>query len=220
VRRVAKCLAAAAACLGLATLDTAALAGSLQVQVRWADGRPAAGMAVTATSDDPARAPAAPVNSTLDQLDRLFTPELVLVPVGSTISFPNSDAVSHQVYSFSKAKHFQLPLYRGRPYPPVKFDEPGLVVLGCNIHDSMVGYIIVARAQHLGLTDAQGLFTATGVTDGNYEIRVMHPRMRAPSDERVGHVRINGAARGEFAATLERDLRPPPVKGRSREWDY
>ena len=76
----------------------------------------------------------------------MFVPDLLVVPVGSTVSFPNSDSVSHQIYSFSAAKRFQLPLYRGKPYPPRLFDQAGLVMLGCNIHDWMIAYIDVTDA--------------------------------------------------------------------------
>src|SRR5882757_8652807 len=83
----------------------------------------------------------------LDQINKEFVPEVLVVRVGTSVLFPNSDSVAHQVYSFSPAKKFALPLYRGRPYPPVVFDKAGTVTLGCNIHDQMVGYIVVSEAQ-------------------------------------------------------------------------
>jgi hypothetical protein len=64
--------------------------------------------------------------------------------------------VSHQVYSFSPARRFQLPLYKGEAHSPVAFDTAGLVVLGCNIHDDMVGYIFVADSPYFARTDADG----------------------------------------------------------------
>ena len=81
---------------------------------------------------------------------------MLVIPVHSTVQFPNSDAISHQVYSFSSARQFQLPLYRGKPYPPVQFDQPGVVTLGCNIHDNMLAYIVVTAAPFFGRTDADG----------------------------------------------------------------
>jgi plastocyanin len=218
VRCVAGRLAFAALCVS--AVMSAAWAGALQVQVTWPDGRPAGGMAITVTSADGTRAPAAPVSATMDQVDRAFTPELLVVPVGSSVAFPNSDVINHQVYSFSKARRFQLPLYHGTAYPPLRFDTPGLVVLGCNIHDSMVGYIVVTEAQYFGLSDARGTFDVASVPDGDYDIRVSHPRMRASSDERAGHVRVSGATRAHLVVTLQRDLRPAPIKGKSRQWDY
>ena len=86
----------------------------------------------------------------MDQRNRAFVPHVLIVPVGSSVTFPNGDSVSHQVYSFSPARKFQLPLYRGSPNPPVVFDRAGVVTLGCNIHDPMRGYIFVSTASTSG----------------------------------------------------------------------
>ena len=88
----------------------------------------------------------------MDQVDLAFVPDVLVVPVHSSVQFPNSDAVRHQVYSFSSARQFQLPLYRGKPYPPVTFAQPGVVTLGCNIHDNMIAYIVVTAAPFFGRT--------------------------------------------------------------------
>ena len=84
----------------------------------------------------------APATFVVDQVDQAFTPDLTIIPIGSTVTFPNTDKVSHQVYSFSPAKRFQLPLYRGTPYAPTKFETAGIVTLGCNHprrHDRVPG---------------------------------------------------------------------------------
>ena len=91
--------------------------------------------------------------------------------------FPNSDSVSHQIYSFSPAKRFQLPLYHGTPYPPVHFDQAGVVTLGCNIHDEMLAYLLVTDAPYYGRTDATGTWTAE-VPRGHYRVSIWHPRLR------------------------------------------
>ena len=87
---------------------------------------------------------------------RTSSPSGRVALVGSTVSFPNSDSVSHQICSFSPTKRFQLPLYRGKPYAPVPFDHVGVVILGCNIHDWMIGYIDVTDAPFYGATDDRG----------------------------------------------------------------
>ena len=117
-----------------------AAAGSLVVHVAKPDGKPLVG-AVVMVHGPAGAAPAKPGAFVIDQVAKSFTPDLTVMPVGSTVTFPNSDAVSHQVYSFSPAKKFQLPLYRGTPYPPMKFDTAGIVTLGCNIHDDMIAYV-------------------------------------------------------------------------------
>src|SRR6185503_16337817 len=114
---------------------------SLAIQVQAKDGRPVVGAVVLLAAESPRLPPAAATKAVVDQVDLTFVPDVIVVPVGSMISFPNSDAVSHQVYSFSSARRFQLSLYRGKPYPPVTFDQPGVITLGCNIHDNMLAYI-------------------------------------------------------------------------------
>src|ERR1700704_3875919 len=75
------------------------------------------------------------VADAVDQVDKQFVPYVKAIFVGSTVRFPNSDNIRHQVYSFSQPKKFELPLYSGTDAPPIIFDKPGVVVLGCNIHD-------------------------------------------------------------------------------------
>src|SRR6266576_2982879 len=131
-------------------------AATLVISVQTPDGRALTGAVVTARPlDTPARR-SAPVHAVMDQVSRAFEPDLLVIPVGSTVAFPNSDSVSHQIYSFSPTKRFQLPLYRGTPYPPVRFDQAGVVTLGCNIHDEMVAFLLVTDASFYGRTDATG----------------------------------------------------------------
>lgn len=89
----------------------------------------------------------------IDQVNKQFLPELLIVQQGQLVNFPNSDNIRHNVYSFSSAKSFQLKLYSGQPKEPIIFDTQGVVVLGCNIHDSMVGYIYVAKSEQVYKTD-------------------------------------------------------------------
>ena len=85
----------------------------------------------------------------VDQINLEFVPHVKPVVVGSPVYFPNKDDVRHHVYSFSPAKRFELPLYSGTPAAPVVFDRPGIVAIGCNIHDWMLGYIYVAETPYL-----------------------------------------------------------------------
>lgn len=117
----------------------------------------------------------------MDQVDRRFVPQIVVVPAGTAVLFPNSDSVAHQVYSFSPARRFELGLYRGRPHPPVVFDTPGIVVVGCNIHDNMVGYIYVTDAPYFGTSDAAGEWRTAAIAPGDYRVRLWSPRL-AKSD--------------------------------------
>src|SRR5207244_3930054 len=104
------------------------------------------------------------------------------VLVGSPVSFPNRDDVRHHVYSFSPAKRFDLPLYVGTPAKPVVFDTPGVVIIGCNIHDWMVGYIYVSESPYFATTDADGRADLTGLPPGRYTARVWHPQLAGADD--------------------------------------
>jgi len=81
------------------------------------------------------------------------------------------------VYSFSPAKRFELPLYAGEPAQPVVFDKPGVVVLGCNIHDWMVGYVYVSDSPYFAKTDRDGKALIVELPPREYVVRVWHPQM-------------------------------------------
>jgi plastocyanin len=188
----------------------------LVITVLKRDGQPLPGAVVTAEAEDGA-APAPSVKAIMDQVNLAFVPDVLVIPVHSTVQFPNSDAVSHQVYSFSSARRFQLPLYRGKPYPPVQFDQPGVVTLGCNIHDNMLAYIVVTAAPHFGRADERGTWTAD-VPAGRYRVRVWHPLLNEPAG--LQRVVEAGSDRGATEFRLSRSLRPAPLGSRPHSWDY
>ncbi|MFT5592309.1 MAG: plastocyanin [Oceanicoccus sp.] len=92
----------------------------------------------------------------IDQINMQFSPMVIAVEQGREVSFPNSDNIRHHVYSFSKAKRFETKLYSNKPDSPVLFDQAGLVVLGCNIHDSMIGYVFVSPWQEYAVSAKNG----------------------------------------------------------------
>src|SRR5664279_833946 len=111
-----------------------------------ARGKPLPDAVVVAVpADGNIRLPSRPPQDVVDQVDKEFVPRVQAILVGTAVTFPNRDTVRHQVYSFSPAKRFELPLYTGVPQAVV-FDKPGVVVLGCNIHDWMVGYVYVSES--------------------------------------------------------------------------
>lgn len=116
------------------------------------------------------------------QRDQQFVPEVLVVPTGSTVEFPNDDTVLHHVYSFSPAKTFELGLYGKGLNPSVTFEQVGPVALGCNIHDNMRAYIYVSSANYFALTQADGTVAFHKVPASNYTLNVWHPRQRSPKD--------------------------------------
>jgi len=207
-----------AALIALALLAAApAYPGTLSITLYKRDGKPLAGAVVSAEPEG-APAPAPAVRALMDQVNLAFVPDVLVIPVHSTVQFPNSDAVSHQVYSFSSARQFQLPLYRGKPYPPVQFDQPGVITLGCNIHDKMLGYIVVTAAPYFGRSDERGEYSVPELPAGRYRVRVWHPLLNEGAAlERSVEVGETGQA-VEFR--LARALRPAPLSDRPHSWDY
>lgn len=114
----------------------------------------------------------------MEQVGKRFLPSLLVVPVGSRVRFPNRDEVAHHVYSFSGAKKFDLPLYVGESAEPVVFDRPGVVTLGCNIHDWMVAHIFVTATPFYAVSGADGTARLRGLSSVQGEIAVWHPRLR------------------------------------------
>ncbi|OOG56230.1 methylamine utilization protein [Rhodanobacter sp. C03] len=113
----------------------------------------------------------------MDQRGLRFVPFVLPVQAGTSVTFPNSDNVRHHVYSFSPAKRFELRLYAGNHASAVVFDQPGIVTLGCNIHDWMVGYVYVLDTPYFAKTGADGIAHLTGLPAGTYVARLWQPRI-------------------------------------------
>ncbi|MDD1968318.1 methylamine utilization protein [Pseudomonas putida] len=131
---------------------------------------------VVLTLQGPAGKPDPAPKADMDQRDQRFAPHVLAVRTGTQIKFPNSDNIRHQVYSFSAAKRFELRLYGGTPSDPVLFDKPGVVVLGCNIHDWMLGYVYVTDDPWFGVSDEKGTLTLDQMPAGHYVATLWHPQ--------------------------------------------
>jgi len=206
--------------LVLSTLAAmSASASTLAVSVRLANGKPLPGAVVTARPLDAPSRPAAAMRAIMDQVDLSFSPDVLVIPVGSTVEFPNTDSTSHEVYSFSPTHKFQLPLYRGKRYPPEHFDQAGLVTLGCNIHDYMLAYILVTDAPYFGRTGDDGVWSANAVAPGRYRIEVWHPRLHGAPDMLASEVTVGESQNAELNVPVTKALRPTPLEGRLHSWD-
>jgi plastocyanin len=199
----------------LAGAAAPAFGGTISVRASLADHKPFAGAVIT-LQGPAAHASVVPVSAIVDQINLAFVPDIIVIPVGSTVEFPNSDSVSHQIYSFSTTKRFQLPLYHGKPYSPVHFDQAGVVTLGCNIHDKMVGYIFVTDAEYFGRTDASGVWTATNVPRGSYHVSIWHPLLRESVASLEREVSVVGDEPAKLDVQLAQSLRPAPLQANAR----
>lgn len=167
----------AAALCALLWLTGVASAGSLRVQVLDSAGKPLEGAVVSLVSDAARRAVRPLPEQEISQENKQFVPAVRVVTVGTLVRFPNRDSVRHHVYSFSPAKKFEIKLYAGTPAAPVLFDQPGVAVLGCNIHDQMVGWVVVLDTPYFAQTDAQGQALLEGMPAGAHQLRAWHARL-------------------------------------------
>lgn len=147
-------------------------AASLQGELVDSKGAPLANTVITLQG--PAVGAAAPGKAVVDQREMRFVPSVLAVRSGTAVTFPNSDDIRHHVYSFSAPKRFELRLYQGTPSAPVVFDKPGLVVLGCNIHDWMVGYVYITDDPWFAVSDAQGKVAIDNLPAGDYRVTLWH----------------------------------------------
>ena len=139
-----------------------------------------------------------PATVDVDQVNKTFVPHVSAVRVGTPIRFPNHDQIRHHVYSFSPAKTFEIPLYKGVPAEAILFDQPGVVTLGCNIHDWMQGYVLVTDAAHFAVSDDDGRVVVEGVPAGAARVRVWHPNLKGKPEDTERTVRIEEGATLEF----------------------
>jgi plastocyanin len=181
--RISVLIAILAFAIGAAHAQTAEIAARVINE----QGQPVADAVVVAVPADggarpPAKATERPRADVVDQVDKEFTPKVAAILVGTAVTFPNHDDVRHHVYSFSPAKRFELPLYAGVPAGPVVFDKPGVVVLGCNIHDWMVGYIYVSESPYFAKTGKDGKAILAELPPRAYAVRVWHPQLEGAEE--------------------------------------
>ncbi len=141
--------------------------------------------------------------ASIEQKNKTFIPLVSVIQAGSYVSFPNRDNVKHHVYSFSPAKVFELKLYSGVPPTPVQFDKAGTVVLGCNIHDSMLAYVQVVDTPYFAKTDSMGKAKITEVPAGQYQLKVWHYALvkeNVPSEQPL-------AIKGSEQVTVKIDIK-------------
>jgi plastocyanin len=206
------------AAIGMAMLIGArtAAAAALHASVKDQHGKPVADSVVSATPLDPRNdlRPKPPA-VVVDQVDKQFVAYVTPVYVGSMVKFPNNDNIRHQVYSFSPAKRFNLPLYAGTDAPPVLFDKPGVVVLGCNIHDWMIGYIYVSETPFFAKTGSGGTASLEDMPAGDYLVKIWHPGLERTQEATGRRVTLSAGTPVdlEWQLTLKPTFRIPRVSG-------
>ena len=122
---------------------------------------------------------------TVEQRDKQFSPRVLAVPPGSTVSFPNFDGVYHNVFSISPTKKFDVGLYKDGDSRDLKFEKPGIVRLGCNIHAKMASFIVVVDAPHYVVVEGAKPFTFKTLKPGKYKVRAWSERSTAPTETEI-----------------------------------
>jgi len=153
-------------------------AAELTLRLTNASGAPLADAVVFDPGAKAARGGAG--RATIVQHNRVFEPFVTVVQTGTRISFPNQDPMMHHVYSFSPAKRFEIKLYRGTPAEPIVFDKPGVVALGCNVHDWMLAYVLVVDTPLFAKSGRDGVLHLAGLAAGTRRLMVWYPGMREP----------------------------------------
>jgi len=180
--RLIKRLSTALLACGLALSWGAASAASLRLLVVDQTGAPVKDAVIYAVPLNGKLPATKAAGAVIDQVKRQFVPLVSVAQTGAAVTFPNKDNIEHDVYSFSPAKRFELDLYHGIPASPVVFDKPGLVVMGCNIHDQMVAYLLVVDTPYFAKTDATGAASIENLPAGAYKMTAWHYRIATPHE--------------------------------------
>jgi plastocyanin len=110
----------------------------------------------------------------MEQKDRRFVPDLLVVPAGATVSFPNFDPIFHNVFSLSKPKSFDLGNYPQGQTRTVAFSKPGIVYVNCHLHPNMAATIVITPSRWAATPDAEGQFRLPDVPAGRYTVVAWH----------------------------------------------
>jgi plastocyanin len=189
--------------------------GAITGRVTGADGKAVADAVVFVQEEknSPRTPEGVALQATMDQIEKTFVPGLLPIVVGTRVRFPNHDQIQHHVYSFSRTKTFDLPLYKGEDAPPVLFDKVGVVKVGCNIHDWMSGIILVLPTPYFSRTDAEGRFSLEELPPGQYNIVAWHELSKVKPEDTVQSANVFA---GSAARTSELNYTLPLSPARPR----
>ena len=157
-----------------------------------------------ASGETPHPAPAH--GKVVSQRSKIFVPHVLVVPVGSKVSFKNEDPIFHNIFSLSKPNEFDTGLYKQGATYTQTFKRPGVVQLLCNIHSSMLGFVYVVDTPWYAQAEASGAFTIKGVPPGEYEVSVWHEAATKPT---TTHLTVGADGVHGLALRVAGDRRAP-----------
>jgi plastocyanin len=152
-----------------------------------------------------------PGRFTLLQKNRMFSPHLLVVPLGSVVRFPNADPFFHNVFSLFNGKRFDLGLYEAGTSKEVMFSREGVSYIFCNIHPEMSAVILSLATPLFGVADQSARVTVRGVTPGDYVLHVWVEGLMQPSlDRMTRRVKVEPAGPNQITIDATNVPRQPP----------
>lgn len=178
-------------------------AAEFEVTVLDRHGEPVPDVAVYIESHHDGDVPAVANLAQMQQIDFRFEPDILVVQTGSRVQFPNNDTVAHHVYSFSSPNNFVLPMFKGGMRPQVEFEHAGVVTVGCNLHDQMVGYILVVDSPVFGKTGRDGKVRLESENSQGLTVNIWNPGLHLEDEHLVQSVKAGRSAKLTFLLTEE-----------------
>jgi plastocyanin len=164
---------------------------------------------------------ARPLTAEIGTSNKEFSPHVLVVTVGSTVTFPNHDPFNHNVFSLSEENPFDLGLYGRGETREVRFARPGVIRVYCNVHAQMSAVVVVRDNPWFAQPGGDGSFTMAAVPPGSYRLHAWHERapelirdLEVPA-EGLGGISLELDARGyQFKPHLNKHGQPYPQQGR------
>ncbi len=213
----------------LLAATTPSLAATLHITVTGADGRPASDTVVLVQPGPGAQAVApAPTTVVIEQRDFRFAPYVAVVPVGGAVRFLNKDSFDHHIRSLpggpmSNVAPIKSIEYRlaasgrsGDASEPLKFELPGSILLGCHLHGSMRGHVLVAATPWFAVTDERGRARIENLPEGAVEVRLWHPDQLA--DQALQRLQLGPSLGADAKLNFTPRRRPAPSRRADQEY--
>ena len=172
---------------------------------------PAAVLWLPPVSADAAEQTPPPGRFTLVQKNRMFTPHLLVVPVGSVVAFPNADPFFHNVFSLFNGKRFDLGLYEAGKSKDVVFSREGVSYIFCNIHPEMSAVVLALSSPYYAIADQDESFHLDNIPAGEYELHAWIEGLTQPDLDRLVRRVHLGPGKSESISLDARDLAREPA---------
>jgi plastocyanin len=201
----------------LAALPMLAHADLLRIRVLDIAGKPLPNVVVYLQNHETAAMPQMPHSHEIEQQDKKFAPYVSVIRQQETVVFTNHDDITHHVYSFNGPARFEFRLQPQESNAVTDFEAPGVIAMGCNIHDWMSGYVMVVDTPFYTMTDAEGIASFADVPSNEYHLVAWHPQM-AKGEAVDRHIVMPVAA--EILVQLTRPMAPIPSQKSLDDFDF